>query len=261
MTRSLFTCILFLIASIAFAQQKESEYSPPMPFIPFTDSYQYGIQKLYESLPKTDNLQNVPGTTALASAEIRNVFANAITWEEPNNKIGRYWKGENLLPIGTHKIEVRTLNNDRHFWYIYGKVQFFSGRHLLGVAALQPPVNKTVQNYIIVLHFNKGSAQAHVDFFMVGPNLIKNNKQTLDLISKKATTLLSEANKEAYEEVKTKSQWTIDKKSETGNFDSYRGGRVTLTKNNTRTTYNVALFSYEDQLLIRRYIDHQGIPR
>jgi hypothetical protein len=98
MTRFFFACVVFLIAGITFAQQ-ESEYRPPMPFIPFTDSYQYSIQKLYESLPKTDNLQNVPGTTTLASAEIKNVFANAITWEEPNNKTGRYWKGENLLPI------------------------------------------------------------------------------------------------------------------------------------------------------------------
>ena len=82
---------------------------------------------------------------------------------------------------------------------------------------------------------------------------------SLDRISKEATARLTEANKEAYDKVKAKNEWTIGGKTETGNFESYRKGRVILSRNNGTMPYDISRFSYDDQLLIRGYLDHQGL--
>ena len=94
-----------------------------------------------------------------------------------------------------------------------------------------PPVKNT-QNYCLILRFREGNATAITDYFTIGTTILKNNSQTLDTISNEATALLAEANKEAYERVKNKSEWTVSNRTETGNFDSYRNGRVNLTRNN-----------------------------
>ena len=256
MSRFIAIYTVLFTASVVFGQT-ETSYAPPMPFSPYADSYQYSIQKLYESLPEVKNTNNIPGTSTLVNAELQNILSGTITWEEEKNPNGRYWKGTNLLPIGKHKIEVRNLGTDYYFWCIYGKVQLFVQKNVLGI--IPPPPTKIVRNYFLVIHFNKGNAKAYVDFLTIENALVTNDTQTLDRISKEATARLAKANKEAYDTVKSKSEWTIDKKPETGTFDSYRRGVVTLKKNDAKMSFPITRFSYNDQLLIRGFIDHQGI--
>jgi hypothetical protein len=175
------------------------------------------------------------------------------------NPNGKYWRGTNLLPVGKHKIEIRNMRTDYYFWCIYGKVQLFVQKDMAYVADPPTPKTKIVRNYVLILHFDKGNAKAHVDFFTMENAFITNNTQILDRISKEATARLAKANQEAYEKVRTKNEWTIDNKTETGTFDSYRRRTVTLKKDDARTSFPIARFSYEDQLLIRGFIDHQGI--
>jgi hypothetical protein len=61
--------------------------------------------------------------------------------------------------------------------------------------------------------------------------------------------------------VKSKNQWTIDNKTEYGTFDSYRNKKITLhtVKNNGKVSFDIKRFSYDDQILIRGFVDHQGI--
>ena len=259
MTRFFFTYLILFITTPTFAQtdQKETTYTPPMPFSPYAESHQYNIQRLYESLPNVSNTKDIPGTHELVNAEIKNILSGKIQWQHKNEYKNEYWTGTNLLPIGKHKIEIRNLKADYYFWFIYGKVQFFIHK---GWDSPGPAITKTTENYCIILHFKKGDARAYVDYFTVGNAIIKYDSQILDKVSKEATELLAKANEKAYETVKTKNNWTIDKRTETGQFDTYRNEKVTLTKNNTRTSYDIKRFSYDDQLLIRGYIDHQGIP-
>jgi len=258
MTRFILTYIILFSTSITFAQT-ETEYVPPMPFSPFADSYQYSVQRLYESLPIVNDTKNIPGTTALVNAELQNTLSGTIKWHEPNNPEIQYWRGTNLLPIGKHKIKVRNLKKDYYFWCIYGKVQLFAQQDQAFISDPKTPKSKIIRNYFLVLHFKKGNAKAYVDYFTIGDVIIANNTKTLDDISKEATALLAEANKKAYEKVKAKSEWTINGKTETGNFESYRRGTVTLKKNDAKTSFRITQFSLNDQLLIRGYIDHQGI--
>jgi hypothetical protein len=256
--RFIFFYIVLLTATVTFAQT-ETAYEPPPPFDPYTNSYQYHVQKLYENLPLTPDMNDIPGTTALVEAELQKILSGKIYWEKttPQNQ-SSLWSGDNLLPIGKHKIEVRNLNSDYYFWCIYGKIQLFVRR---GWSVTTPQVpTKTIQNYVIILHFNEGKANAYIDFFTVGDAFINNNTQTLDKISKEATALLKKKNEEAYETVKNKNEWTINGKKEYGQFDIYRLETVTLTYNNTRRSNKIKQFSYNDQVLIRGYLDHQGIP-
>jgi len=258
MTRFIITCIILFSTSVTFAQT-ETGYVPPMPFSPFADSYQYNVQKLYESLPKIDNINNFPGTPALVNAELKNILSGTVKWEEENNPNGRYWRGTNLLPIGQHTIEARNLNSNYSFWCIYGKIQLFVQQDQLGVSNPTTPKTKIIRNYFLVLHFEKDNAKAHVDFFIIENALITNNTQTLNRISNVATARLARANKDTYDKVRAKSKWTINGKPETGTFDTYRRGTVTLKKNDAKMSFRITQFSRNDQLLIRGYIDHQGI--
>jgi hypothetical protein len=162
------------------------------------------VQKLYESLPKTNNTTNIPGTDALVNAELKNILSGNKTWTYKQEAQTTYWTGSNLTPIGKHTIEVRNLNTNHYFWCIYGKVQLFIKRTYYP----NDTPTRTVQNYFIVLHFKRGNAKAHIDYFSIGNAVITNNTQTLDLISKEATARLARANKEAYEKVIRKKEWT-----------------------------------------------------
>jgi hypothetical protein len=163
---------------------------------------------------------------------------------------------QNIRPVGQKKIEVRRLNSDDYFWYVYGKVEFF----IKEITSRKEP-ERVLKNYFLVIRFNKDSAKANVDFFIIEDFVITNNLKILDKISKEATELLAKKNKEAFNIVKSKKEWTIDRNTESGTFENYRNGRVTLRKNNATTPIEIKRFSYEDQILIRGYIDHQGIPR
>jgi hypothetical protein len=212
------------------------------------------VQRLYESLPTVEDTEGIPGTRALVDAEIRRLLSGNITWEGQNRT---YWTGNNLLPVGNHKIVTKKLDEDYYFWCAYGQVQFLARR---GIISPSPQATKIVQNYFIVIHFRRGDAQAHVDYFLIGDVILRNNTQTLNRISEKATALLAQANRDAYETVKAKSEWTINNRTETGTFVQYRNGRVTLMRGHGRISFDVTRFSHNDQLLIRGYIDHQGIP-
>ena len=254
MTRFIFTCIILFTTHVTFAQT-ETNYVPPMPFSQYANSYQYSIQKLYESLPKVEDNRNVTGTRALVEAELKNILSGTVKWQEGNT----VWRGDNLLPIGKQRIEVRRLTPNRYFWCIYGQVQLFTKRSMLVETNPKPPI-RTVQNYCIILHFKDSNAKAHIDFFTIGATLITNNTQTLNTISKEATELLTKANKEAYGKVKVKNEWTINDKTVSGTFDKYQKGIVALTKDDgKKIAFFIPTFSYEDQLLIRGYLDHQGI--
>lgn len=235
--------------------QAEITYTPIPPFSPLGNSYQYSVQRLYESLPITKDTTNIPGTTALVNAELQKTLSGSITW----GKNGKSWKGSNVLPIGIRKIEVRNLNSDYYFWCIYGKIQFFLHQYHF-LLPNQPVIDKLTQNYFIVLHFKKDNAIAYIDYFTIGDAIVNNDTNILNHISKEATVRLAKANQEAYEAVKIKTEWTINKRTETGNFENYRRGKVTLTRNNANISFDIDKFSYEEQLLIRGYIDHQGIP-
>lgn len=259
MSRYIFFFLLIFAAPL-FAQtgNTHTAYTRPMPFDPFADSYQYTVQKQYESLPIVTNTSNIPGTLQLVKAELHNRLSQSITWKKETPQ-GTYRKGTNLLPIGKQKIEVRRLRNDYYFWCIYGKIQFFVHKDFYAVANT-PVVGKAIDNFFIVLHFMKGNARAHIDYFTVGPAIITNNTATLNDISKTAMYIISQSNKKAYEEIISKYRWIIDDEIQTGKFDTYRNGKVTLTKRDRRTTYDIKRFSLEEQILIRGYIDHQGIP-
>jgi len=280
MKRIVITSLFIFIASIALAQntnhnalierlnraentaptaqsnvrtnQEETTYIRPMPFSLFADSPQYATQRMYEILPKVNDISNIPGTKSLVDIEIKKLLSGSITW---GGNFPPMWEGSNITPIGSHEIEVRNLGSDYYFWCVYGKVQFFAKERFNPRFV---PV-RTVQNYFIVLHFNRNNSNAIVDYFYIGNVIVRNNAQTLNHISKEATTLLTKANQEAYEKVNSKNEWTINNRAVTGQFDSYRNGRVTLMRNNARTTFNVNEFSYNEQMLIRGYIDHQGI--
>jgi len=237
------------------ARQEETTYTRPLPFSPFAETYQYNVQRLYESLPKTENTENIPGAIALVNAELKNILAGDKSWSHRQGTQTTYWSGYNFTPIGNHNIEVRNLNTDHYFWCVYGKVQLF----IRPTWQSHVPATKTVENYFIVLHFKRGNARPHIDYFTIGGAIITNNTSTLNAISKEATALLATANREAYKIVNSKKEWTIHGRAVDGQFDSYRNGRVTLLRNNARAPFNVTDFSYENQMLLRGYIDHQGI--
>ena len=251
MNRLIFISIILFTTHSVLAQstlQKETSYTRPLPFSPFAETYQYDVQRLYEILPKNNDTKNIPGTVALVNAELKNILAGTKSWSP---SFGKSMAAYNITPIGTNKIEVRHLNTDYYFWYIYGKVEFLLTDYRTSY--------KTIQNYVIILHFNQGNPRANIDYFTIGDVILTNSTNTLNAISREATALLTKANKEAYEKVNAKTEWTVNEKTEMGNFDSYRNGRVTLIRDNARITHDVVRFSYDEQILIRGYIDHQGI--
>ena len=154
MLRFIVINIALFCTSIAFAQTNTS-YIQPHPFSSFADSYQYSIQKLYESLPLITNTRNIPGTRALAEAELRNNISGNI-----NITMSEWFN--NLTPIGAHTIEVRRAKTGHYFWCIYGRVQFFYNN----VNTRDAPV-RTVRNYCLILHFKPGNAKANIDFFTI----------------------------------------------------------------------------------------------
>jgi len=191
------------------ARQEETTYTRPLPFSPFAETYQYNVQRLYESLPKTENTENIPGTIALVSAELKNILAGEVRFSQGQGTQTTYWRGFNLTPIGGNTIEVRNLNTDYYFWYIYGKVRIHVQRaHAFGIITNNPYTNN-VENYFIVLHFKRGNARPHIDYFTIGSAIITNNTSTLNAISREATALLTTTNREAYEIVNSKKEWTI----------------------------------------------------
>jgi len=114
MRRFIFAVLILFIAATSIAQtnREETAYTPPSPFSPFAESYQYNVQRLYESLPEINSAANIPGTKSLAEAELRKTLSGSIyvAW---NTTI------HNLLPIGNHKIIIRKSNNNYYFWCIY----------------------------------------------------------------------------------------------------------------------------------------------
>ena len=64
MSRFIALCIVLFTASLTFGQT-ETGYITSMPGSLFADGYQYNIQKLYESLPKIGDANNVPDTSTL----------------------------------------------------------------------------------------------------------------------------------------------------------------------------------------------------
>jgi hypothetical protein len=235
-------------------KQEETSFTRPMPFSPFAETYQYDVQRLYEILPKINDTKNIPGTIALVNAELKNLLAGNKQWWRKQNGQNVLWRGFNITPIGKRIIEVHNLNTDYYFWCIYGKVQLFVQHQLTN-----KPAVKTIANYVIILHFTDGNTNVQIDYFTLENAILTNDTRTLSAISKEATALLVKANQEAYEKVKTKNTWTVNEKSITGKFQRYRNGRVTLNRNNGKTTLDINQFSYDDQILIRGYIDHLGI--
>jgi len=173
MRRFIFAILILFIAATSIAQtnREETAYTPPSPFSPFAESYQYNVQRLYESLPEINSTANIPGTDALVNAELKNILSGTKTWTYKQGAQTTYWTGSNLTPIGKHTIEVRNLDSNYYFWCIYGKVQLF----IKNTFRPNDTPTRTVQNYFIVLHFKRGNAKAHIDYFSIGNAVITNN--------------------------------------------------------------------------------------
>jgi hypothetical protein len=249
------TVLLYSLSTLAQESYKNS------PFSPDAESYLNIIKNNFESLPNVTDLSKIEGTEKTAEAQTQKRLTGKIY--RPYFTGNRYNEGKiigklNITAKGPAtdaiiETSIIKYNKKYYFWIITGEVQYYQRK---------PFTNKNEkynEKFFYVIHFENNRWQDDCLF-------ISNEKFDIDdkiqnIVSKTVEPLLKQKNKNLYEIAIKKEKWTFNNRETKGKLVNYENGKVHILGNIKKPfEMDVTKFSIDDQIIIKGYIDHLGIP-
>jgi hypothetical protein len=225
------------------------------PFSPEADSYIVSIKNNFENLPTITEptKHNIEGTEKIAETQTQ----KRLTGEIYHVMFDKY---DHSTIIGKPNITIKgpviNNNNKIYFWIITGNIQFYF------INRLYKTSEKRNEKFFYVIHFDKYYNKWKEDYLIVGKNVFTIDDQIQNTVAIVSEPLLKQKNKTLHNTAINREKWTVNNREIQGKLISYNNGKVHILQNGYKKPLqiNVTKFSLDDQILIRGYIDHLGIP-
>jgi uncharacterized protein YxeA len=236
---------ILLFALSALADTKNNGTGP---FSPEADSYSNSVKATFENLPIITD----PDITK------NNVIGNEETIKTIINKKlsgNQYFHTHyyDIKIIDKEHIETRgpieIYKNKFYIWTVKGHIQHFRNK------------KKIEEPFFFATHYDHNTKSWNTDYFCIGTYDIE-----LNTVTQNAAALISEPLRKKnieilYNKSIKKEKWTFNNREIQGKLIDYKNGKVSIQDGNKRPfQMDVTKFSLDDQILIRGYIDHLGIP-